>query len=287
MPGFVLLWFSCLFLPFSSSRAQTLPDAALAQIRFDQKLNSQVTPALPFQDELGRRVELGQYFGKKPLLLVLGYYECPMLCTLVLNGLTESAAEIKWSIGREFEVVCVSINPNESPALAAAKKHAYLKNYGRSGAAEGWHFLTGGETSIRQLTGDVGFRYAYDPVSGQYAHPSGLVVLTPGGRVSHYLFGVAYPPKELASSLRAAAGNQVGSPVRQLFLLCFHYNPATGKYSATVLGILRLLALATVLGLACFFFALVRRGHLQPRPASPSFRGGALAARASRPRERP
>ena len=141
-----------------------------------------------------------------------GNYECPMLCTLVLNGMVESAADMKWSIGREFEVVNVSINPLETPALAAAKKRAYVKRYGRTGSAEGWHFLTGDQESIQRLADEVGFRYAYDPASKQYAHPSGLVILTPEGRVSGYLFGVTYSPKELAGALRAASANQVGSP---------------------------------------------------------------------------
>ena len=264
--------------------AQTLSDDTLAQIRFDQKLNAQVSPALPFEDEEGRAVRIGQYFGRKPLVLVLGYYECPMLCTLVLNGMVESAADMKWSIGREFEVVNVSINPGETPALAAAKKRTYLKRYGRSGAAAGWHFLTGNAASIRQLAEEVGFRYAYDAASKQYAHPSGLVVLTPEGKVARYLFGVTYAPQDLYGALREASANQVGSPVAQLILLCFHYNPITGKYSGIIVVVLRLLGAGTILGFLGLIVALVRRGRraqaslaaLSPSPAqAPALRAPA------------
>src|SRR5207302_151037 len=181
------------------------------------------------------------------VVLVLGYYQCPMLCTLVLNGLVESAADMKWSIGREFEVVDVSIDPNESPAMAAAKKRSYLKRYGRPVAAGGWHFLTGNEGTVRRLAGEVGFRYAYDPASKQYAHPSGLVILTPEGKVSTYLFGVTYAPKDLFASLQAASSNKTGSPIQQLILLCFHYNPFTGKYICLIIVVLRVFSVVKLL----------------------------------------
>jgi protein SCO1 len=243
------------------ANAQSLSDSTLASIAFEQKLNTLVSPALAFRDEDGQQVRLGQYFGQKPVILVLGYYECPMLCTLVLNGMVESAADIKWSIGREFEVINVSINPRENPMLAAAKKRSYVKRYGRSGAAQGWHFLTGEEASIRQLANEVGFRYVYDPASRQYAHPSGLVILTPQGKIARYLFGVTYPSKDLLTALRTASSNQVGSPIQQLVLLCFHYNPVTGKYSLTIVAVLRVLGGATVLGLLWFMVSLARRGR--------------------------
>ena len=252
---------ACLFTLEVAALGQTLPDATLASIRFDQKLNTRVSLALPFRDEEGRQVRLGQYFGRKPVLLVLGYYECPMLCTLVLNGMVESASDMKWSIGREFEVVDVSINPKETPALAASKKRAYVKRYGRTGAAQGWHFLTGDEPAIRQLAGEVGFRYAYDPVSKQYAHPSGLVILTPEGKVSSYLFGVTYAPKKLYESLQAASSRKVGSPIQQLVLLCFCYNPITGKYSGPIVAALRGFGLVTILGVSWLIVSLVRRGR--------------------------
>jgi protein SCO1/2 len=240
-------------------RAQSLSDEELARIQFEQKLNNQVSLDLHFRDETGRVVRLGDYFKSRPVVLVLGYYQCPMLCTLVLNGMVESAADMKWSIGREFDVVDLSINPRETPALAAAKKQSYLKRYGRSGAAEGWHFLTGDEPSIEQLAREVGFHYAYDTVSKEYAHASGLVVLTPEGKVSSYLFGVTYAPKDLSAALRTASTWQVGSPIQQLILLCFHYNPITGKYSQNIIRILRILGATTILGLVALVVAMVVR----------------------------
>jgi protein SCO1/2 len=182
-----------------------------------------------------------------------------MLCTLVLNGMVESAADMKWSIGREFEVLDVSINPEETPALAAAKKRSYVKRYGRSEAAQGWHFLTGNKAAIQQLAKEVGFHYAYDPASKQFAHPSGLVILTSQGKVSGYLFGVTFAPKDLYAGLRTATSNQVGSPIQELLLLCFHYNPITGKYSKSVIVVLRLLSAATILGFLGLVVALARR----------------------------
>jgi len=243
------------------ANSQTLSDSALAQIRFEQNLGTQVSLDMPFVDDEGRSVKLGQYFGQKPILLVLGYYECPMLCTLVLNGMVESAADMKWSIGREFEVVDVSINPRETPALAAAKKRSYLKRYGRAGAGEGWHFLTGPEASIRQLANQVGFRYAFDPASKQYAHPSGLIILTPQGKVSRYIFGVTYSPTELFTALQGAGKRELGSPIQQLILLCFHYNPVTGKYSGLIIVVLRILGASTMLGFLWLIIWLIRRGR--------------------------
>ncbi|MGH7971104.1 MAG: SCO family protein, partial [Limisphaerales bacterium] len=177
----------------SAEPPQPLPAETLSQIRFDQRINAQVPLDLAFRDDMGRRVALSQYFDRKPVVLVLGYYQCPMLCTLVLNGLVAALEDVKWTAGTEFEVVDVSINPLETPPLAAAKKSTYLRSYGRAGAAAGWHFLTGDASSIKQLADMVGFHYAYDPVSKQYAHPSGVIVLTPKGKVSQYVFGVTYP----------------------------------------------------------------------------------------------
>lgn len=256
---FALLLIGHLTLGWSSS--QTLSDQDLAQIRFDQKPNAQVSLALPFRDENGKEVHLDRYFRQKPVVLVLGYYECPMLCTLVLNGMIESAADMKWSIGREFEVINISINPAETPALAAAKKRAYVKRYGRSGTADGWHFLTGTQAAIRQVTDEVGFRYAYDPTSKQYAHASGLVILTPEGKVSSYLFGVTYSSKELYAALRDASASKVGSSIQQLILLCFHYNPITGRYNGAIIIVLRALSAVTMAAFVVLIVALVRRGR--------------------------
>jgi protein SCO1/2 len=214
---------------------------------------------LPFVDETGRAVRLGDYFGEKPVVLVLGYYGCPMLCTLVLNGLVETMEGMKWRVGNEFEVVNVSINPQELPALAAAKRQSYLKRYGRAGAENGWHFLTGKEPEIQTLAQAVGFGYRFDPASKQYAHPSGLVILTPHGKVSRYLFGVSFSSRELYTALKEASSNKVSSPIQELILLCFHYNPMTGKYSAMILGLVRMLSAATVLGLVALIVVSIRR----------------------------
>ncbi|PWU17562.1 MAG: SCO family protein [Verrucomicrobia bacterium] len=247
------------FVLASSAPSQTLPDTTLSQIRFDQKLNTQISSDLIFRDDQNRPIRLGKYFGRKPLVLVLGYYECPMLCTLVLNGMIQTASNIPWSIGREFDVITVSINPSETPSLAAAKKRTYVRTYGRPGAANGWHALTGDDTAIRELAEQVGFRYAYDPASKQFAHPSGLIILTPEGKISHYLFGINFSSQELSDSLRQASANHVGSPIKQLFLLCFHYNPLTGKYSPAILFMLRLLAAATLLALLSLVLKIARR----------------------------
>jgi protein SCO1/2 len=232
-----------------SGQAEALSDSTLASISFEQKLNTQVALDLPFRDESGKPVQLGEFLSKKPVLLVLGYYECPMLCTLVLNGMVESLEDMKWSIGKEFDVINVSINPRETPALAAEKKRTYLKRYGRSGAADGWHFLTGEEVAIQRLADEVGFQYSYDAASKQYAHPSGLVILTPQGKVAGYLFGVTYSPKDLFAALQRASANQISSPIRKLVLLCFHYNPITGKYGAMIMTLVRICSAATVIGL--------------------------------------
>jgi protein SCO1/2 len=238
--------------------ASELTDGALRQIRFDQKIGARVPLATEFRDETGRPVRLGEYFGSKPVLLVLGYYRCPMLCTLVSNGLVESLHDLKANVGQEFDVLDVSISPTEGPKEAAAKKREDLRHYGREGAEGGWHLLTGEEPAIHQLASAVGFRYTYDPAIKQYAHPSGFIVLTSDGRVSRYFFGVDFRAQDLADALRAAADNHTGSPVRQLLLLCFHYSPFTGKYSALILNVVRTIGIASLLALALFISRSIR-----------------------------
>ncbi|HLX69386.1 MAG TPA: SCO family protein [Verrucomicrobiae bacterium] len=255
--------------------AQSLTDDQLSRISFDQMLNAQISLNLPFRDEDGKTVTLRDYFGQKPVVLVLGYYECPMLCTLTFNGMVESMNDMKWSIGNQFNVVHVSINPNETPELAAAKKQTYLQRYGRSGAAAGWHFLTGDEANIRKLADEIGFHYAYDPTVKQYAHPSGLVILTPEGKVSKYFFGVSFSAPELFAALQNATGRQIGSPIERLVLLCFHYSPIKGKYGALIMATLRVLAAVTVVGMA--WFAIVAFGRERKR------RGAGIAAQPPEP----
>ncbi|HTL18301.1 MAG TPA: SCO family protein [Patescibacteria group bacterium] len=248
--------------PLRSAGAQPLSDAALASIDFKQKLNSQVPLTLRFIDETGAPVRLSDYFGSKPVVLVLGYYKCPMLCNLVLNGLVESLDNMRWGVGQEFVVLNVSIDPEEQPGLAAAKKQTYLKRYGRTDAAAGWHFLTGKEPEIRLLAESVGFGYRFDPATRQYAHPSGLIILTPEGKVARYFFGVNFSSQQLFEALKASASNKVGSPIQKLILLCFHYNPLSGKYSSTILEIVRILSVATVLGLVAVVLVSSRRPKL-------------------------
>ena len=257
---FVLLCASLwLFISENPVFSQTnISDDTLAKISFIQNLNAQIPTDLSFRDETGQIVQLKNYFGKKPVVLVLGYYECPMLCTLVLNGLVESMQDLRWSIGKEYEVVNISIDPNEKPALAAAKKRTYLKRYGRDGAANGWHFLTGDAPAIEKISQTVGFQYAYDVTSKQYAHPSGFVVLTPDGRVSKYFFGVTFSARELYAGLQAASTRSIGSRIQELVLLCFHYRPITSKYGAAIMFSVRGLAIATMAGLAFLVFKACR-----------------------------
>ena len=239
----------------------------LQEIGFDQRLGETVPLDRPFVDEAGRRVRLSNYFGRKPVVLSLVYYECPMLCTISLNGLAGALEVLSFVPGQEFEVVTVSFDPTESPVLAAAKKKAYLARYKRPGAHAGWHFLTGPKGSVDALTRAVGFRYVWDEATKQFAHPAGLVVLTPEGRTSHYLFGVEYSPKDLRLALVDAAGGRIGSPVDQLLLYCYQYDPQAGRYSAAILNLVRAAGAVTLLALGGFILAASRKRR--PRPASP------------------
>lgn len=258
--------------------AQSLTATQLSRISFDQKLNTQISLDLPFRDENGKTVRIGEYFGRKPVVLVLGYYQCPMLCTLTFNGMVEAMNDMKWSIGKEFNVVHVSINPKETPEIAAAKKKTYVRQYGRAGAAAGWHFLTGDEASIRKLADEVGFHYAYDPAINQYAHPSGLIVLTPEGKTAKYFFGVKFSPAQLFAALQGASQEKVGSPIERLVLLCFCYSPIHGKYGQLIMTIVRILG-AITLGLMVWFTIVIIRRERKTRAASAS-----LAARAAQNR---
>lgn len=241
-----------------SAPKNTLP-GPLRQVGIDQRLNEQVPLGLVFRDEEGREVELGKYFGAKPVILSLVYYDCPMLCTQILTGLVGSLKALKFSVGDEFTVVTVSFDARETPELARAKKEGYLTRYGREGAAQGWHFLTGDQASIDALTQAVGFRYAWDEQTKQFAHASGIMVLTPEGKLSRYFYGVEYSPKDLRLGLVEASANKIGSPVDQLLLFCYHYDPATGKYGFVIMNAIRVLGVATFLGLALLIIILKRR----------------------------
>ena len=237
----------------------TTEDAILRDIGIDQHLNEQVPLDLTFRDEAGQSVRLGQYFGQKPVILALVYYECPMLCTLTLNGLVSALKAVSFGVGNEFNVVTVSFNPAETPSLAAAKKNTYLKSYGRAGAETGWHFLTGDDASIKRLVDAVGFRYRYLPEQKQFAHAAGITVLTPSGKIARYFFGVEYAPRDLRLALVEASQEHIGSPVDRLLLYCFHYDPETGKYGAVVMNIVRLGGAVTVLVLGGALLVMWRR----------------------------
>ncbi len=259
------------------ARAQGAPSSQpapiLQRVGIDQKLGASVPLDLAFRDEEGRAVRLGTYFGEKPVILSLVYYECPMLCTLILNGLVRSLRALSFTAGKEFTVLTVSFDPREGSELAAAKKQAYMRVYGRPEAERGWHFLTGEEAAIRRLTEAVGFRYAFDSETGQFAHASGIMVLTPQGRIARYFYGIEYAPRDLRLGLVEAAQGKIGSPVDQILLYCYHYDPKVGRYSLIVMNVLRLAGVATVLVLGGFLVVMFRRDRrmsLRRRGESPS-----------------
>jgi protein SCO1/2 len=237
----------------------------LENVGIEQHLDSQVPPDLAFVDDTGRAVKLGDYFASKPLILNLVYYNCTMLCGEALAGLTGSMKMIKFDAGNEYEVLTVSFNPKETPEIAAAKKKDYLKRYGRPGAAQGWHFLTGSAESINALTKAVGFQYQYDAAKNQYAHATAIMVLTPQGRISRYFYGVDFPPKDLRMGLVEASQGKIGNAVDQVLLYCYHYDPATGKYGAVVSNMLKLGAGLTILLLGGMILIFIRLDRAAPR----------------------
>jgi protein SCO1/2 len=230
----------------------------LENVGIEQHLDTQVPPDLTFRDETGKTVKLRDYFGHKPLILNLVYYNCTMLCGEALAGLSSAMRLVKFDVGNEFDVITVSFDPRETPEMAAAKKKDYVARYGRANAAAGWHFLTGQPDSINALTKAVGFQYQYDAKTNQYAHATAIVVLTPQGRISRYFYGVDFPPKDLRMGLVEASQGKIGNAVDAVLLYCYHYNPETGKYGAMVANILRLSAGATILLLGGLLFILWR-----------------------------
>lgn len=239
--------------------AQALEKDKFSEIGIDQKLDEQLPLDLSFKDEEDRPVALRQFFGEKPVILSLVYYDCPMLCTQVLNGLLSSLQVLSFDVGEEFEVVTVSFDPGETAELAAAKKREYLKRYNRDGAEDGWHFLTGTQDQIDELTRALGFRYQYDAETDEYIHASGIMVATPKGKLARYFYGIEYAPKDLRLGLIEAADDKIGSPVDQLLLLCYNYDPTTGKYGLVIMNSLRIAGLATVALLAGFVIVMLRR----------------------------
>jgi protein SCO1 len=231
----------------------------LKDVGIDQKLGEQVPLHLPFRDETGKTVELGQYFGQRPVILSLVYFNCPMLCTQVLNGQEASMKGLPMDAGNQFEAVTVSIDPSDRPVLASVKKQMYTGMYGRADAARGWHFLTGDEAQIKQLANAVGFRYAYDPDSKQFAHASVIMVLTPDGKVSKYFYGIQYSPRDLRLGLVEASARKIGTPVDSILLFCYHYDPHTGKYGLLISRLIQAGGALTVLAIGLTMLILFRR----------------------------
>jgi len=233
----------------------------LKNVGIEQHLDDQIPPDLSFRDESGKSVRLGDYFGKKPMILNLVYYQCPMLCGEVLSGLESALRVLKFDVGKEFDVLTVSFDPRETPDMATKKKAEFLKRYGRPGAADGWHFLTGPQESIDALTKAAGFQYQYDPKTGQFAHATAIMVLTPEGKVAQYYYGVEYAPKDLRLGLIQASQNKIGTLADQVLLYCYHYDPTTGKYGAVISRVLQLSGLATILVLGVLMTVLIRSGR--------------------------
>ncbi len=242
------------------SNLKTALPGALQGVGIDQKLDEQVPLNIIFKDEAGRDVPLSNFFSKgKPVVLALVYYRCPMLCTQILTGLESTLKAVTFNPGQDFEVVAVSFDPKDTPELAAAKKQTYLRRYGRANTANGWHFLSGEEKNIKLLTDAVGFHYKYDPKTDQFAHASGIMILTPDGRMSRYFYGVEYAPRDVRLGLVEASQNKIGSPVDAVLLFCFHYDPATGKYGAMALNLLRTSAALFALIGGTFLVIVIRR----------------------------
>jgi protein SCO1 len=245
--------------PAAQMQGASVKPRLLEDVGLDQKLGSQVPLDLTFRDENGKPTPLQNYFGQKPVILTLVYYQCPMLCTQVLNGLLHTLKELPMDVGKQFNVVTISIDPRDKPVLATAKQMMYASLYGRPGALEGWHFLTGDEPEIKRLASAVGFRYAYDPESGQFAHASGIMVLSPEGRLSRYFYGIQYPSRDLRLGLVEASAGKIGSPIDQILLFCYHYDPVTGKYGLVITNVIRAAGLLTVLVLGALIWVLRRR----------------------------
>jgi protein SCO1/2 len=240
-------------------QGQPTPVDLYHAVGIDQKLDNQIPLDLTFRDEEGKTVRLKDFFGSKPVVLSLVYYNCPMLCTQVLNGMVETFKIINFTVGEEFEVLTVTIDPTESHELASEKKQMYLEEYGKPSAKQGWHFLTGDQASITALAEAVGFRYVYDEKTKQFAHASGIMVVTPEGRVARYLYGIEYVAKDLTFSLMEAARNRIGSPVEKLLLLCYHYDPTTGTYGVLVTTLLRIGGVLCVAVLGVYMAVNFRR----------------------------
>lgn len=244
-----------------SAAAQDNASVTPPQLRgvgIDQRLNNQIPMDLKFRDESGQTVRLGSYFGKKPVILSLVYYTCPMLCTMAENGLLNALRDVKFNIGEEYNVVTVSIDPTENPEMAMGKKAVYVGLYGRPAAKQGWHFLVGDDPNIRSLANAVGFHYNYIPETKQFAHATGLVVITPQGKISRYFYGIQYQPRDIRLALVEASDEKIGNPVDAVMLYCCQYDPHTGKYGVVVSQVLKVAGAITLLCMGTMIFGLSR-----------------------------
>ena len=235
-----------------------------ATVTFAQRLNQRLPLEATFKDETGRTVKLGDYFGRKPVVLAFVYYQCPMLCSQIMNGISSALKVLPYTAGREFDVVLVSFDPRDTPEAADAKKRAHLDHWSVQNTAAGWHFLTGDERTIREVTSAAGFTYTWDEKTGQFAHVSGVLTLTPDGRLSRYFYGVEFSPKELRMALVESGEGRVGSPVEELLLYCFQYDPTTGRYGLVVMNLVRLGGLLTLAGVLTFVIVMRRRDSRAP-----------------------
>lgn len=260
--AFCALTIAPIAAPMRAQQATT--PAILNQVNISQRLNEQIPPDLAFRDENGDAVRLGDYFGKKPIVLSLVYFECPALCTEVLNGELRTMKVLSLDLGKDYEAVTVSFEPKDTPTLAKAKKEVYVGQYGRSGSAQSWHFLTGDQPSIDALTQAAGFHYAYDSAIKQYAHAAAILVLTPEGRIARYFYGVQYPARDLRLGLVEASQGKIGTLTDHAILYCYQYDPMTGKYGLIVMNVVRAGGILTVLALGLFMLIMFRRDRNHP-----------------------
>ena len=250
-------------LPAASGAPAAEMPAALREVGFDQNLDALLPLDTAFTDEHGRIVTIGDYFGERPVVLAFVYYGCPMLCLQSLSSLAATLGVLSENPGDDFEVVSISIDPRETPALAFEKKKHYVERSGKPSIAEGWHYLTGTDANIQRLTNAAGFRYAWDASAQQYAHPAGIVVATPQGKVSRYLFGIDYGPRDLRLALLDASEGQISSPIKKVLLYCYHYDLATGRYSLAIMRVVQLAGVVTVLSLGTLIVIWTRRERRQ------------------------
>ena len=267
-PALLLALFGIIAIP-AVAQQSTMP-AILKKVSIQQNLNSQIPPDLEFRDEGGKTVRIGDYFGKKPIVLSLVYFDCPALCTEVLNGELRTMNAISLNLGSDFEAVTVSFEPKDTPALAKAKRDVYIGQYGRPGAVNHWHFLTGEQQSIDALTNVAGFQYAYDRAIHQYAHAAAIMVLTPGGRIDRYFYGVIYPARDFRLGLVEASEGKIGTITDHAMLYCYQYDPMTGKYGIVIINVLRISGGLTVLALGIFMAIMFLRERKRPTGMPPS-----------------